>query len=98
MRKALVAGTVGVSLLAGFELKVANEVERIDLADIDMLAVWMLCQNLIVQYSCQSRLKDQPVQHPFCPSSRLAVSRSSFPAGVGSLPKAGLMRMCWHGY
>jgi len=35
MRKALVAGTVGVSLLAGFELKVANEVERIDLADID---------------------------------------------------------------
>ena len=60
----------------------------------DMLAVWMLCQNLIVQYSCQSRLKDQPVQHPFCPLPRLAVSRSSFPAGVGSLPKVGLMQMC----
>tara|TARA_B100000780_G_C20929295_1_gene370409 strand:+ start:440 stop:709 length:270 start_codon:yes stop_codon:yes gene_type:complete len=34
MRKALVAGTVGVSRLAGFELRVANEVKRIDLSDI----------------------------------------------------------------
>jgi transposase len=35
---------------------------------------------------------------PVSPLPRLAVSRSSFLAGVGSLPKAGLMRMCWHGY